>query len=593
MGARLLASVATMVGLGTIPLVTAPVAATAAGTLQPVATWTTDQPATNPPALTAASAAYDTDTGTVVLFGGLTQAGTLSSDTWVWNGQNWTDFPPSASTPPAREMASMAFDPVLHRLILFGGQASDGSLLGDTWAWNGNTWIQLTSSSPQSPTPREGAALAFDPAGDLVLFGGTGTATGPSPTTTTTTTIPSVTGGLNGGSPPTTSTSSNAVRAASASGDITLNDTWQWTSNGWVQSQAAAPPARSDASMTYDSTSGTTVLFGGESTPAGSTPASVLGETWVWDGAHWTAAQPSTSPPARDYAGFADAPIIGGALLFDGGGASSLLADAWEWNGTNWISATVTGSHAARDQTASATDGVTGQIVNFGGTASAGAILNNTDLIDPSLVPSSTSTSTSPPTNPSGKSNRTTTTRPGTKSVPNVPTSRPTSTQSPSTTLSRTTTGTSASGSHAVASSNRAGTLILESNAKDLHQGTAVQLTGRGFRPGTVVTLTFHSKPSYLGQVTANDLGDIAAEVSVPPNAPPGQHHIEAIGTAPDGRTTMLVAAVFVLGPLHAPSTLTTKLVMSGLALLLPVAAWFAMDALRWWRKRRVAPAAP
>ncbi|HEX6395754.1 MAG TPA: kelch repeat-containing protein, partial [Acidimicrobiales bacterium] len=83
--------------------------------------WSILSPSSSPPALQDASAVYDSDNKTVVLFGGLTSQGTVSDSTWVWNGSTWTDYSPAQiEEPPGRYLASMAFDPALHQLILFG-----------------------------------------------------------------------------------------------------------------------------------------------------------------------------------------------------------------------------------------------------------------------------------------------------------------------------------------------------------------------------------------------------------------------------------------------------------------------------------------
>jgi hypothetical protein len=91
---------------------------------------------------------YDSDSKTVVLFGGVQPDGALSSDTWVWNGSTWSDYPGSeVQAPPARQKASMAFDAKLHQLILFGGEGTGGRLLSDTWAWNGASWYDETATT--------------------------------------------------------------------------------------------------------------------------------------------------------------------------------------------------------------------------------------------------------------------------------------------------------------------------------------------------------------------------------------------------------------------------------------------------------------
>lgn len=78
------------------------------------------------------------------------------------------------ATPPARYAAAMAFD-AAHggQVVLFGGRTADGSVLGDTWTWDGSSWTQ--QHPRQSPPARGNAAMAFDAAhGVVVLYGGSG-----------------------------------------------------------------------------------------------------------------------------------------------------------------------------------------------------------------------------------------------------------------------------------------------------------------------------------------------------------------------------------------------------------------------------------
>jgi galactose oxidase-like protein len=136
-------------------------------------TWSQLSPAQSPPARNEASMAYDPAIGQLVLFGGYGNSGLLG-DTWTWNGSTWSQLSP-AQSPPARNEASMAYDPVTSQLVLFGGTGSSGKL-ADTWTWTGGTGGTWTLLSPaQSPPARQLAAMAYDPdISQLVLFGGTG-----------------------------------------------------------------------------------------------------------------------------------------------------------------------------------------------------------------------------------------------------------------------------------------------------------------------------------------------------------------------------------------------------------------------------------
>ncbi len=148
-------------------------------------TWTQQHPTKSPSGRTMFAMAYDPQVREVLLFGGV--RGNfywdipVPGDTWAWNGTNWTELHPSVS-PPARYVASMAYDPQIRALVLFGGTSGTSEtefflgpqqVFGDTWAWKGANWIRLHPSV--SPPPRSGASMAYDAATkSLVLFGGDG-----------------------------------------------------------------------------------------------------------------------------------------------------------------------------------------------------------------------------------------------------------------------------------------------------------------------------------------------------------------------------------------------------------------------------------
>jgi hypothetical protein len=78
---------------------------------------------------------------------------------------------PPCATPGARRGAAMAYDVESARLVLFGGQRDDGTVLADTWSWDGLGWHAETP--PQSPPARTGHVLTLDTqTGKLLLFGG-------------------------------------------------------------------------------------------------------------------------------------------------------------------------------------------------------------------------------------------------------------------------------------------------------------------------------------------------------------------------------------------------------------------------------------
>jgi len=204
--------------------------------------WT-EASTTGPPARDSATMAYDAATGNMVLFGGATTTGTnlcetCLNDTWVWNGNSWTEEFPAAS-PPARIDASMAYDAATGNVVLFGGvDASGGTFvdLDDTWVWNGSTWTEEFPVT--SPSARGSASMAYDAAtGNVVLFGGIG----------------------------------------SSGGQPYLNDTWVWNGSTWTEENLTnLPPGRYGAMMAYDAAAENVVLFGGNGDNT-----NFLSDTWT------------------------------------------------------------------------------------------------------------------------------------------------------------------------------------------------------------------------------------------------------------------------------------------------------------------------
>jgi len=106
--------------------------------------------------------AYDSYRDRIVLFGGIAAAsdghdcdagpiGSGCTATWEWGVWGtptcgsagipcWKDVTPSGPNPPTRGGASMAYDPVRRRTVLFGGAWMGGGRNGnDTWEWDGTS----------------------------------------------------------------------------------------------------------------------------------------------------------------------------------------------------------------------------------------------------------------------------------------------------------------------------------------------------------------------------------------------------------------------------------------------------------------------
>lgn len=113
--------------------------------------------------------AYDAPTKSVVLLGG-DDGSAHYNDTWLWGGKTWTQqFPTSA--PPARGLACMAYDSNLGSVVLFGGGVAPSALFDDTWAWKGGNWTEIYPSN--IPPYRYAAGMDYNPlAKGVMIFGG-------------------------------------------------------------------------------------------------------------------------------------------------------------------------------------------------------------------------------------------------------------------------------------------------------------------------------------------------------------------------------------------------------------------------------------
>jgi hypothetical protein len=151
-------------------------------------------------------------------------------------------------------------------------------------------------------------------------------------------------------------------------GSAPLGDTWTWNGTGWTQLHPETePPARWDAVMAYDPSTGDLVLFGGRGGAMGTTP---LGDTWIWNGRNWanvTPKVPADSPAARFQPAFAYDPSTGQLLLFGGSNYTSLFNDTWTWTGGIWRQLSPAHGPAGRKGSLLGYDSASGQLLLFGG----------------------------------------------------------------------------------------------------------------------------------------------------------------------------------------------------------------------------------
>jgi hypothetical protein len=309
--------------------------------------WVRAQPATSPPARTLPAMSYDATRGVTVLFGGQGQ-GDLD-DTWEWDGTSWTQqcatspCNKSGNLPTPRPGAAMAFDPVHAVTLLFGG-GENAMEQNDTWTWNGTAWTDVCAGTAACtpPTPRTQSSLVFYAgSGRAVLFGGEQNQ-------------------CDSNCPP-------------DCGPSPLDETWTWNGATWTQEKPTTmPPARYGAVIVEDTTIGAPFLFGGF-TPGSFTPG--LADSWTWNAstAAWTplcAQAPCVPPPARGDQAMAFDTTTKKTVVFGGStnvGNPTLLADTWQWDGSAWSGVTAASAPSPRDQAGSVYDAKRARVVVFGG----------------------------------------------------------------------------------------------------------------------------------------------------------------------------------------------------------------------------------
>ncbi|MCI4336321.1 MAG: hypothetical protein L3K17_03875 [Thermoplasmata archaeon] len=145
-------------------------------------TWENLSARLSPPARENAAFAIDPTDGVGLLEGGIdpdyvnghSTGSVLWNDTWQINltTLNWTPVAATGSPPPMFG-ASMVWDPILARFVLFGGCDASGCT-NDVWTYApGSAHWNLTGPTGTVPTGRGSASFVWDPFDNVtLLFGG-------------------------------------------------------------------------------------------------------------------------------------------------------------------------------------------------------------------------------------------------------------------------------------------------------------------------------------------------------------------------------------------------------------------------------------
>lgn len=147
---------------------------------------------------------------------------------------------------------------------------------------------------------------------------------------------------------------------------VQFEETWEWDGKNWKRFDAKGPGIREAAGMTYDAKRRQTILFGG------SQGEKAMADTWTWNGTNWTLVS-ETGPAGRFPAGFVydsarEVTMLFGGHRFNSNGVE-MFGDTWIWDGKAWrqIATTSVAAPAPRDGARAVFDARRKQVLLFGG----------------------------------------------------------------------------------------------------------------------------------------------------------------------------------------------------------------------------------
>jgi hypothetical protein len=298
--------------------------------------------------------AFDVPTSRTVMYGGYGGPGAqFLQDTWEWDGAAGTWLERQGSVPASFDGASVAYDRVGQRLVMFAIMSAQ------LWEWNGPsaTWEPRPPAAPGAAWPPSAseftATAAYDPLSRRVVvfeapYG-----------------IPPVTWEWNPADGTWLDRSTSpapsglqwllwdpARERCVGFGGQTSNEVWEWDGQRGTWSMRPQlgtwPGPRSGAAMVLDEGAGRPLLFGGQAPGGpvdprqGPPPSTYDTKLWEWQGelGQWRVVDDGTSastPAGRTNHAMAYDSARSCVVMFGGGGPStSLLAvgELWEWTRT-------------------------------------------------------------------------------------------------------------------------------------------------------------------------------------------------------------------------------------------------------------------
>ena len=343
------------------------------------ADWTRVETNDTPSPRASAAIAFDEVRANVVLFGGFDVSQGGHSDTWIFDGADWTEADPP-SRPSDRATNNLCWCPRSERLVLvtgvrFSRTGGHNPLTGepawskqnlcDTWIFDGENWQELRRS--QYPNYVHQAMATDLQSGHVIVSGGI--AAGPK-------------------------TLIGVFLLRDRRESPLVDDTWIFNGENWLELDLKARPShRQFAAMSSCPDERGVLLFGGH---GGEGKPQHLGDTWIFDGENWQELGRSQYPNYVHQAMATD--LQSGHVIVSGGIAagpktligvfllrdrreSPLADDTWIFDGENWQEIHPPISPSPRQGACITYDSMKGKIVLFGG-KDANGYLNDTWILN-------------------------------------------------------------------------------------------------------------------------------------------------------------------------------------------------------------------
>lgn len=332
-------------------------------------TWNQAKPDGLPPCVNESQVAFDPETNSVILNGGVCADSATTEETYSWDGTKWTKL--DIKTVLDRTFgAGVAYDPTTRTLFQYGGTIAFGGSHIGTIAFHGGDWASLTDTF--SPAPRSLPVVFNYPGNDVVYVYGGHDETGGNEElwTYSNATWTQITGDAN---KPTLcdnplgayDSDRKVYEIVCAAGNVFEFNGTTWTNKKDMKDK---PPIRRLGNLSYDPTLKKTVLFGGYD------DADFLNQTWLWDGTVWTRVKKNLPPPRAQAVMWYDATmkktlVYGGVGRQDANSRVERFADMWSFDGTGWTDMKVdpASTPGMRYSTTYGVDPRNGHMLVFGG----------------------------------------------------------------------------------------------------------------------------------------------------------------------------------------------------------------------------------